>query len=252
MKFFLLPLFLFYTLYSIAQNNQGAARRFVPETIIAFVKGHPYEEKIDAFSFKQTARKGMLELVLSDSNYKVVSYTFTCDDSDNIYSCPNTGSLMLSPFGIRSLNYIPNNSLITFEDIRVCKDSQYYYVLPLVLSLTDSTTAKQYRETHALCLAYLRSYRNSNSLRSGTITTDLVLSLTNPSYELLSFELNLTDEDGNELSTIINGNTIHLEKDFVTRTLNRLKAGSFFSIENIKVSKNNRPYTLKPLRIGLF
>jgi hypothetical protein len=253
MKYFT-AILLFLSFYVHGQQTHNSSQG-VPGLVIAFVKGHSYEEKIEASVFRNAVANGELELALSDTSYKIIKFIFTWDDmSSTIYEVTNTGPKLNTHENVKKFATAPDNAIVTFDNIVIQKkrgtDTARRYAKAFAVTLSDAATAKHYKENLALCNAYLKGLQNIATLNAGSITTDLVLELSDPSYQLVSFELHI-DRIDMEMETLITGNTIRLEKNDVTRTLKSLKPGCWISIQHIKVYKNGKLYEVPPIGIGV-
>jgi hypothetical protein len=248
MKYCILLLITFFSFAASAQTDSSIKKLPNGTVPVAFIKGHRYEQKISAELFKKD-----FELALSDSSYEIVSFVVNWDDSvTNIISEKlNYGSVVKMPEFDPTLATISVNSVGFFEKIVIKKNGQLYYACSFVYKVAGKQELEKYLKTLARCeVASLGTYQNSSTIVSPVyFNNSLELILTDPSYSIVSFELEVADRSGDYATTTINSKTIELDKDGVTRKLRSLTAGCFVGLSKIKLSKNGKIYEAAPFAL---
>ena len=212
--------------------------------VTAFVEGYPYQSIIEKSFFTND-----FNLALSDSSYKLVRYLVSwADTSGRIHAFPVTGSLMMANHPDHSLGEL--DALIAFEQIIITRDKKFYRVPAFVITLADRATAEKAREDLALCQAWIAGYKQQSTLSYTVFSKDVLLELSDPSYQLVDFDMVMEDEqEGETVKTRIKGGLVRIEKDEVTRLLKRLRPGDTILFENIRAEKDGNLYRVQPLTI---
>lgn len=229
-----------------AQADSVPQRLFMHETVTVFIKGRPYQNTIEKDFFKND-----FDLALSDTTFKIVRYLATWDDTlGKLHAMPVDGAHMMANVPGQSLGALGN--VIAFERVIIMdtKKREFFAAPTFVVNLSDVATADKAREGLAFCDAFLTGYKNQVNLSYAVFQTDQFVELTDTSYHLTGFDLELEDEkEGEIVKTHIKGNRIPVEKDDVTRLLKRLRTGDSVIIKNIKAEKDGETFNVKDLVI---
>jgi hypothetical protein len=246
MKKIILAAFLLCQLAVYAQTDSVPERLYMHETVKVFIKGRLYQNTIEKDFFNTD-----FDLAASDTTFKIVRYLATWDDTlGKLHAMPVDGAQMAANIPGHSLGALGN--VIAFERIIIMdtKKREFFAAPTLVITPSDVVTADKSREGLAFCDAFIKGYKNQVNLVYSVFSTDQFVELTDTSYHLLGFDLELEDEqEGEIVKTHIKGNRIPVEKDDVTRLLKRLRTGDSFIIKNIKAEKDGEEYNVKDLTI---
>lgn len=237
----LLASFLFFSTFIDAQDT---IPRHPPclKTVLAFVKGHPYEVKLEREIFSRD-----FELCTTNPEYTVVDF-FTSWDYKNgdIVERRSIGSKIT----VNVNDSTPTEAdMIVFDHIIVKKGKEYFVTPSQVIMLVDSITAQRYKKELALCVVLVNGHVRMKTINAPGFQNDIIVELTDTSYKLIDFNLIVNQPDGTFTSTTITAHQIVLDKDYTTKLLKGLIPGSTVSLEDIRVIKNGRQYQMPEYEI---
>jgi hypothetical protein len=238
----------FFAFAASAQTDSSAKRLPGEMPPVAFIKGHRYEHKLSNQLFKKD-----FELALSDSSYEIISFHVNWDDNltNVITQKINYGPVVKMPGFDPTLATIPVNSIGFFEKIAVKKNGQLSYARSFIYKVVSDQELENYLATLARCeVASLGTYQNGTNITAPVyFNNSLEVTLTDPGYSIISFELEVADRSGDFFTTVITSKTIELDKDDVTRKLRSLTRGCFVGLNKIKLFKDGKIYETAPFAL---
>jgi hypothetical protein len=242
MKYIICILLLSPLSHLVAQKNISGC-----PLIETFIKGHPYEEKLESSFFTRD-----FEITVSDSSYKVVSFTITWDSQngdtafihERVYR-GNTVKMKKVDNGYEDV-IIPPATAITIENVWVKKGNDSCKSAGLAVYLCDAATAEKEKQ-YIPCVARVQGLGRNASVYSSFFLRDFSLELSDPSYSISSFDIATEDTETGDLTTAtIKGNRILIMQPENLRVVSKLGRGSVLTFENIIVNKNGRTYKVRP------
>jgi hypothetical protein len=240
-----------FVLLSMTTRGQKVALPSTPPplhpTIVAFLKDYPYETELESEVFRKEQ-----QLILSDTGFKIISYSvsWNIDLNSGIYIGTASDNKIL----LRSENEVPilaTGANVAFDLIRVKKNDSIYTVIPFVVKIVTPEQAAKSRKDLAFCDIRIagRGAENPDMVYSHEFRDGFTIRLSDPSYELESFTLDIENPDSELMSTRLTNPQITIETNTVTKLLRSLRPGAIVLISNAKANKKGHIYNVRPFII---